>query len=213
MSNEQPSRPPKRSGSGASPMGSTLAIVIAIAAVVVGFLILKNIRSDDDDDASSASTTVPTSTTDPLASPTVPLPTEPQVTVFTPTTTGATVLVANSSHQNGVAKTLSTALAGNQFTMGEPTNGATKEVATRIQYVDGDAAAEAVARSVAALMGVATVEIMPTPVSLQDPTLLGSATVLVLLGDDKAGKTLAQMTAPADTSTTVAAETGTTTAP
>ena len=50
MSNEQPtSRPPKRSGSGASPMGSTLAIVIAIAAVVVGFLILKNIRSDDDD--------------------------------------------------------------------------------------------------------------------------------------------------------------------
>jgi hypothetical protein len=213
MSNEQPSRPPKRSGSGASPMGSTLAIVIAIAAVVVGFLILKNIRSDDDDDASSASTTVPTSTTDPLASPTVPLPTEPQVTVFTPTTTGATVLVANSSHQNGVAKTLSTALAGNQFTMGEPTNGATKEAVTKIQYVDGDAAAEAVARSVAALMGVATVEIMPTPVSLQDPTLLGSATVLVLLGDDKAGKTLAQMTAPADTSTTVAAETGTTTAP
>ena len=41
MSNEQPSRPPKRSGSGASPMGSTLAIVIAIAAVVVGFLILE----------------------------------------------------------------------------------------------------------------------------------------------------------------------------
>jgi hypothetical protein len=212
MSNEQPSRPPRRSGSGASPMGSTLAIVIAIAAVVVGFLILKNIRSDDDD--GTAATTVPTTpATDPLSSPTVPLPTEPQVTVFTPTTTGATVLVANSSHQNGVAKTLSTALQGNQFTMGEPTNGATKEAVTRIQYLDGDPAAEAVARSVAALMGVATVEIMPTPVSLQDPTLLGAATVLVLLGDDKAGKTLAQMTAPADTSTTVAAETGTTTAP
>jgi len=47
MSNEQPSRP-RRSGSSASPMGSTLAIIIAIAAVVVGFLILKNIRSDDD---------------------------------------------------------------------------------------------------------------------------------------------------------------------
>jgi hypothetical protein len=194
-------------------MGSTLAIVIAIAAVVVGFLILKNIRSDDDD-SSTATTTSPTSSTlDPLTSPTTPLPTEPQVTVFTPTTTGATVVVANSSHQNGVAKTLSTALQGNQFTLGEPTNGATKEAVTRIQYVDGDAAAEAVARSVAALMGVATVEIMPTPVSLQDPTLLGTATVLVLLGDDKAGKTLAQMTAPADTSTTVAGATGTTTAP
>ena len=96
--------------------------------------------------------------------------------------------------------------------MGEPTNGATKEAVTRIQYLDGDVAAEAVARSVAALMGVATVEIMPTPVSLQDPTLLGAATVLVLLGDDKAGKTLAQMTAPADTSTTVAADAATTTA-
>jgi LytR cell envelope-related transcriptional attenuator len=215
MSNEQPSRPPRRSGSGASPMGSTLAIVIAIAAVVVGFLILKNIRSDDDDKTSS--TTVPTvPVTDPLTSPTVPLPTEPQVTVFQPTTTGATVLVANSSHQNGVAKTLSTALQGNNppFQMGEPTNGATKEAVTRIQYVDGDPAAEAVARSVAVLMGVETVEIMPTPVSLQDPTLLGTATVLVLLGDDKAGKTLAQMTAPADTtSTTLAGTTESTTAP
>jgi hypothetical protein len=193
-------------------MGSTLAIVIAIAAVVVGFLILKNIRSDDDDNTSATTTSPTSSTIDPLTSPTTPLPTEPQVTVFTPTTTGATVLVANSSHQNGVAKTLSTALQGNQFTMGEPTNGATKEAVTRIQYVDGDVAAEAVARSVAALMGVATVEIMPTPVSLQDPTLLGAATVLVLLGDDKAGKTLAQMTTP-DTSTTLPADTGTTTAP
>ena len=52
MSNEQPSRP-RRSGSSASPMGSTLAIVIAIAAVVVGFLILKKIRSDDDTAATS----------------------------------------------------------------------------------------------------------------------------------------------------------------
>jgi len=60
MTNEQPSRPPKRSGSGASPMGSTLAIVIAIAAVVVGFLILKNIRSDDNDATQSPTTPVAT---------------------------------------------------------------------------------------------------------------------------------------------------------
>lgn len=212
MSNEQPSRPPRRSGSGASPMGSTLAIVIAIAAVVVGFLILKNIRSDDD---GAAATTLPTTpTTDPLSSPTVPLATEPPVTVFTPTTTGAKVVVANASNQDGVARVLTTALQGNQFTTVEPTNGATKEAVTRIQYVDGDPAAEAVARSVAALMGVSTVEIMPTPVSLQDPATLLDATVLVLLGDDKAGKTLAQMTAPAtETSTTVAGVTETTTAP
>jgi hypothetical protein len=213
MSNEQPSRPPKRSGSGASPMGSTLAIVIAIAAVVVGFLILRNINSDDDDGA--AATTLPVATTiDPLTNTTFPETlTVPQSTVFTPTTSGATVLVANSSHQNGVAKTLSTALQGNQFTMGEPTNGAAKEAITKIQYVDGDVAAEAVARSVAALMGVTAVEIMPTPVALQDPSTLGTATVLVLLADDKAGKTLAQMTTADSSTTTVAGETTTTGAP
>ncbi len=210
MSNEQPSRPPKRSGSGASPMGSTLAIVIAVAAVVVGFLILKNIRSDSNSD--SASPTIPATTSiDPsLTTSLAVLPTTPQVTVFTPTTTGAKVLVANSSHANGVAKVLSTALQGKGFTMGEPTNGATKEAATKIQFLAGDPSAEAVAQSVAALMGVATVEPIPTPVLLQDPTLLADNTVVVLLGDDKASKTLDEMTAP---TTTVAGATTSSAAP
>ena len=211
MSNEQPSRP-KRSGSGASPMGSTLAIVIAIAAVVVGFLILKNIRSDDGD---TTAPSVPVTTSiDPLLVPTtVPLiPVESTTTVFTPTTAGAKVIVANSSHANGAAGQLSTALQANQFTMGEPTNGSTKEAATKVQYLTGDVAAQAVAQSVAQLMGVASVEPIPTPVLLGDPALLADNTVVVLLGDDKAGKTLAQMTTP-DTSTTVAGETTTSGAP
>jgi hypothetical protein len=214
MSNEQPSRPPKRSGSGASPMGSTLAIVIAIAAVVVGFLILKNIRKDDDNgDATDSPTTALATTIDPsLATSIAPLPTEPQVTVFTPTTQGAKVQVANSSHANGVAGVLSTALQGKGFTMGEPTNGATKEAVTKIQYLSGDDAAQAVAQSVAQLMGVAAVEIIPTPVQLQDPSLLADNTVVVLLGDDKAGKTLDQMTQP-DTGTTLAGATTTSAAP
>jgi LytR cell envelope-related transcriptional attenuator len=122
------------------------------------------------------------------------------------------VQVANSSHANGVAGVLTTALQGQGFTMGEPTNGATKEPVTKIQYVSSDTAAQAVAQSVAQLMGVATIEVMPTPVQLQDPTLLADNTVLVLLGDDKASKTLAQMTQP-DTSTTVAGQTTTTAAP
>ena len=212
MSNEQPSRPPKRSGSGASPMGSTLAIVIAIAAVVVGFLILKNIRSDDK--VTSATTLPPVTTVDPLTAATLPpLPTEPLVTVFTPQTTGAKVLVVNSSHQNGVAKTLSTALAGNQFVMGDPTNGSTKELVTKIQYLDGDVQAQAVAQSVAQLMGVASIEIIPTPVLIADTSLLADNTVVVLLGDDKAGKTLAQMTGADTTATTVAGAPSSTAAP
>ena len=210
MSNEQPSRP-RRSGSGASPMGSTLAIVIAIAAVVVGFLILKNIRSDDNN---TASTSPPVTTPDSAVSNTVPLtPIETQPTVFTPQTSGAKVLVANSSHANGAAGQLTTALQGNQFTMGTPTNGAAKEAVTKIQYLTGDVAAQAVASSVAALMGVATVEPMPTPVALADPATLLDNTVLVLLGDDKAGKTLAQMVEPASATTTPVGATSSTAAP
>jgi hypothetical protein len=210
MSNEQPSRP-RRSGSGASPMGSTLAIVIAIAAVVVGFLILKNIRSNDN--PSTASTLPPATTPDSASDTSAVAPIESQPTVFTPQTSGAKVLVANSSHANGAAGQLSTALQGNQFTMGTPTNGAAKEAVTKIQYVSGDVAAQAVAQSVAALMGVATVEPMPTPVQLADPATLLDNTVLVLLGDDKAGKTLAQMVAPATATTTPTGATSSTAAP
>ena len=210
MSNEQPSRP-RRSGSGASPMGSTLAIVIAIAAVVVGFLILKNIRSDD---SNTASTLPPATTPDSLVTNTFPVtPIDTTPAVITPQTSGAKVLVANSSHANGAAGQLSTALQGNQFTMGTPTNGATKEAVTKIQYLTGDVAAQAVAASVAALMGVATTEPMPTPVQLADPATLLDNTVLILLGDDKAGKTLAQMVAPASATTTPAGATSSTAAP
>ena len=210
MSNEQPSRP-RRSGSGASPMGSTLAIVIAIAAVVVGFLILKNIRSDD---SNSATTTPPATTPDSAVSNTFPItPIETQPTVFTPQTTGAKVLVANSSRVNGAAGQLTTALQGNQFTMGTPTNGLAKEPVTKIQYLTGDVNAQAVAASVAALMGVATTEPMPTPVQLADPATLLDNTVLVLLGDDKAGKTLAQMVEPATATTTPVGATSSTAAP
>ncbi len=81
-----------------------------------------------------------------------------------------------------------------------------------MQYLTGDTSAQAVAQSVAQLMGVATVEPIPTPVLFEDPTLLADNTVVVLLGDDKASKTLAQMTGT-DTSTTVAGETTTTGAP
>lgn len=213
MSNEQPSRP-RRSGSSASPMGSTLAIVIAIAAVVVGFLILKNIRDDDGD--SSSNTTVPTATTVDVNSTTTlaTLPAQSTTTIFTPTTDGALVIVANSSHQNGVAGQLSTALQGQKFTMGTATNGATKEELTRVQYKDGDAQAQAVAQSLAVLMNVSVpIEVMPVPPQLADPTTLGDATVLILLGDDKAGKTLDQMANPTTDTTSPAGESTTTAAP
>ena len=208
MSNEQPSRP-RRSGSGASPMGSTLAIVIAIAAVVVGFLILKNIRSDDN--SSTASTLPPATTIDPLTTTTLPCPPNRR-RPCSPADGGRNVIVANSSHvKYGFAGQLSTALQANGFTMGTPTNGSTKEAVTKVQYLTGDTAAQQVAQSVAQLMGVASVEPIPTPVLFVDPTLLADNTVVVLLGDDKAGKTLAQMTEV--TTTTAAGATTSSAAP
>jgi len=199
MSNEQPSRP-RRSGSSASPMGSTLAIVIAIAAVVVGFLILKNIRSDDDGGttATTVATTLPidSSTTTPTT-----LPVGPTTTVFTPTTTGALIVVANSSRVDGAAGQLTTALKGKGYTMGTATNGSPKQEVTKVQYKDGDTAAQAVADTLARQLGVAQIEVIPATPELSDPTTLGDATVLVLLGNDKAGKTLDQMSGAApDTS-------------
>jgi hypothetical protein len=192
-------------------MGSTLAIVIAIAAVVVAFLILRNINKND----ATVATTLPTVTTvDPSSLNTVAAgPIETPPTVFTPQTSGAKVLVANASHASGTARQLSTALQANKFTTGTPTNGSTKEAVTKIYYVAGDVAAQNVAQSVAALMGVPTVDPMPTPVPLTDPAALADNTVLVVLGDDKAGKTLAQMAAPASTGTSTAGATSSTAAP
>ncbi len=211
MSNEQPSRP-KRSGSNASPMGSTLAIVIAIAAVVIGFLILNKIRGSD-------SKATPAVTTPSTLDPSLVVPTSVSVTVAGPpttvfTTTGATVIVANSSKQDKVAKKLSTALAGKNFTMADPTTGSEKLDVSVVQYKDGDTAALAVAQSVATTMGLdpATVTVIPTPVKLKDAATLGTATVLVLLGNDRAGKTLDQMTSKTATTgnSTPAAVTATT---
>jgi LytR cell envelope-related transcriptional attenuator len=192
MSNEQPSRP-RRSGSNASPMGSTLAIVIAIAAVVIGFLILNKIRGSD---SKAAPATTTSTTLDPnlVIPPPVLTNPGPPTTVFT--TTGATVIVANSSKQDKVAKKLSTALAGKNFTMADPTTGSGKLDVSVVQYKEGDNAALAVAQSVAVTMGLdpATVTVIPTPPLLKDTAALGTNTVLVLLGNDRAGKTLDQMT-------------------
>ena len=47
-SGADPPRKTPRQGIGGSPVGSTLSIVLAVVAVVAGFLILRNITDDDD---------------------------------------------------------------------------------------------------------------------------------------------------------------------
>ena len=104
-----------RAGDGGAPASGALAIVLAIVAVVAGFLILRSINDDDDGDAgetptdSIASSDSGTVTT--IGSVTT-------VAVVTTTTEPAlildpavTVIVANASNVNGSAAQMSRALA------------------------------------------------------------------------------------------------------
>ncbi len=212
MSNEDPStsgqgggsgRRTPRQGIGGSPVGSTLSIVLAVVAVVAGFLILRTL-TDDNDDASSggdgAVTDVTSTTLDlGLTSTTVPIPTS---TVPVLVTQGATVIVANASGVPGSAGRMSTTLATVGYTMVDPPTNATTQLADSVVYYDpAVAAAQAVAGSVATSMGGLEVVSVPTPVPVTDGNLNGAG-VLVMLGTAEADKTLEELTAVAATPAT-----------
>lgn len=207
MSSEQPRRSRDTTGSAGSPMGSTAAIIIAIVAVVAGFLILRQIRSDDDSAAiTTAPNTTPAVTESTLAPVVTPAPvTAPPTSVIV--TTGATVMVANASRVDGAAGVLTTALTGQQFTMAKAGNSTVKQEVTTVLYDAANPEALAVASSISALMGNVVVEVMPAQPPVDGGVLPEGVTVLVLLGSDKANLTLPDMSAPA---TTVAVGTATT---
>lgn len=207
MSSEQPVR--TRQTASGSPVGSTIAIVITIIAVVVGFFVLKKIL-DNDDSTSNPGTSTTVVTTVPGGSTTV-ASTAPPTTVFQLVKTGTMVQVANSSTINKVAGALTTALGGQGFTMCDATNGTTKTDTTAVQYDPAITGAKDVAASVAYLLGVADVTVLPTPVATQLGSMPAGCGVLVLLGNDKAGKTLAEMGGATTTTTAAAGGNATTT--
>lgn len=190
-----PSRRSPRQGVGGSPMGSTVSIVLAVVAVIVGFLILNNIT---DDGPSNSGTVTPDNTTansiDNSVVPSVTTPiTEPEPVLVTE---GATVVVANASGVPGSAGAMTTELETLGFTMATATNSTQSGLVASVVYYDpGIAAAAAVADSVARSMGGLTVETVATPPPVEGASLNGAG-VLVLLGTDEAGKTLAQLSAP-----------------
>lgn len=200
MSNEDPdapvtptpSRRSPRQGVGGSPMGSTISIVLAVVAVIVGFLILNNITDDGPSgDVSAPVDSVVDSTPDTVLENTTTTTTEPPFV-----TEGATVVVANASGVPGSAGRMSTELATVGFTMAEATNSTQSGLtASIVQYDPSIAAALAVAESVARSMGGLTVEVVPTPPPVEGGSLNGAG-VLVLLGTDQADKTIAQLSAP-----------------
>ncbi len=223
MSSEQPRRARETGGASGSPIGSTAAIVIAVIAVVGGFLILKTIRDDGGSPTSGPSGVTPTPAVNGTTLPdggvssTLPLitvpPTEPPVTTVAPITTGATVVVANASTADGAAKRFTTALKGVKFDVATPANASIKLDVTKVYYDPANAAALPVATYLASLLGGVIVEVLPTTVPVAGGKLADGVTILLMLGSDKAGKTLAEAGAATTTTVAGAVTTATTVAP
>jgi hypothetical protein len=198
-----PPRKSPRQGIGGSPVGSTLSIVLAVVAVVAGFLILRNIT--DDNDGGSAAIGDGTDVSDAT---TTTVDVNQTTTTVTPTTTipalvteGATVVVANASGVPGSAGRMSDTLAVAGYTLAEPTN-ATSQLEVSIVYYDpAVVAAQAVAESVARSMGGLEVAPVPTPVPIEGGALNGSG-VVVMLGTAQADKTLEELAGGTTTDTT-----------
>ncbi len=195
-----------RVSDGGAPVSGALAIVLAVVAVVAGFLILRSISdggeqpldfsgsandsvgaagADSNDDAGDPGTdstvaTLPTTTT------------EPPIVVA-----GASVLVANANGVSGSASSMTRALeTGPGFTMVEPVNAsqAVGDVDVSVIYFEPSiTASQQVAESLGRVLGgVATIAAMPETPPTSDGSLNGAG-VLLMLGNDKAGKTLAEL--------------------
>jgi LytR cell envelope-related transcriptional attenuator len=216
-------RPP-RVGDSRSPVGSTLSIVLAVIAVVAGFLILRELT--DDDGGTSTAVDDPTEETGPqLSGPVVgSTPGEGttagggQVTSTTAAAvvrSGATIAVANASGVGGSAGAMSSAITTEGYEgVGEPGNSTGEQLsATVVYYVATDAAAQAVAQTLATDLGGVSVEPMPAERPVDGNGDTGTATVVVMLGTDAANKSLSELrattvTAPAVGGNTTASTTG-----
>ncbi|MEX2627960.1 MAG: LytR C-terminal domain-containing protein [Ilumatobacteraceae bacterium] len=201
-----PERPPRRSGEGGAPVSGALTIVLAVVAVVAGFLILRAITGDDNGDSSlpnagdnTSEATDPDGDDDADLAPTTTT-TEPAPTTTTEpplVTAGAVVVVANANGVDGSAGAMTDELAGAGFETGTAVNATTGQLDTSVIYYDPDIeAALDVAESVNRVLGGdSSISEVGTPAPIDGGELEGG--VLLVLGNDKAGSTLAEL-APAD---------------
>jgi hypothetical protein len=186
-----------RQGVGGSPVGSTLSIVLAVVAVVAGFLILRNLTQEDSSVAGSgdpsgqvAAVDATTTTIDVgvTTSSEAPATTAPPALV----TEGAIVVVANGNTVGGSAGRMSETLGTAGYNMGTPVN-AGQTIDDSIIYFDPtNLSAQAVAESVGRTLGNVSVLTISTPAPTENGSL-GEAGVLVVLGNNQADKTLLQL--------------------
>jgi hypothetical protein len=127
--------------------------------------------------------------------------------------TGATIAVANASGIGGSAGAMSSALTTEGYEgVGEPGNSTGEQLsATVVYFVPTDAAAQAVAQTLAADLGGVTAEPMPATRPVDGAGDTSTATVLVLLGTDAANKSISELRATTVSAPAVSGETATTT--
>jgi hypothetical protein len=202
-SGQIPRRTPRVSD-GAAPVSGALAIVLAVVAVVAGFLILRTISDSGADSADFPPANGQTQTGDvdsgdatDSSDPQNSVATLPPVVTTPPLVTqGASIIVANANGEGGTAGAMSRAISTAGFVVVDPTDASSTipDLEASVIYFDSAIpAAEDVANSLArALGGVSSIAEMPATPPTSDGSLDG-ATVLLMLGKDKANQTLAEL--------------------
>lgn len=191
---------------GAASMGSTVAIVVTVVAVVLGFLILRKVNDSDSGGGtvkpSATNSTVPTeSTADPTATSASTIATTS--TTAAPVTTGTKVQVANASTVDGAAGKMTTALTTKGFEMAEAVSASEKVDNSKVLFSPDVPEAEAVAKTLAALLGNIEVAAQGIPTPTASGNWADGSGVILMLGNDYAGKTLAEISGQPATGVTV----------
>lgn len=196
---------PRQGGRSGMSVSGTLSIIVAAIAVVLGFLILRDINDENGGGAAGTDTGTETPDSTFPGGDTIASTSTVTGTTAAPVLRPFTVIVANAAKMSGAAGNLTTALQQRGLTTGEPvTAQVDTPVATTTIYYTGDYQAEAL--KVATEMGLGPEAVTPLP--SPPPTIEGdisTAQVVVYLGTDKAGATLP----PASSTETSAAATET----
>lgn len=192
-----------------SPTNGTLGAAVAVVALVLGFLILRDVRNDGG--AASPVVTTPSEVT--LAPGATVDPNAPTTTLAF-SIDGFKIQVANASGIAGSAGDLTVKLQKQLYVVQPAQNvapGTAKRAKTGVFYLAG---CEAAAQNVAAVLG-GNVDIaaMPTPIPVVTASI-GEACILIMLGTDLSNKPLAGVVGVGngavvgDTTTTVAPAAG-----
>lgn len=168
-----------------SPSTGTLSAVVAVVALILGFLILRDVKSNG-----GSTSPVGTDVVTTLAQGGTPDSTTTTVADIN----GFRIQVANASGLAGSAGAMTLLLQGQNYIVQAALNvppGTAKRAKTGVFYLAG---CEAAAQNVAAVLGgEVEVAVMPTPIPVETGTI-GEACILVLLGTDLANKPLKGVT-------------------